>query len=490
MVDSWRGRFTLGIVALVAAGALAGALALRHAKQGMSAAPGTPPSGDSRPGSGGAGVPAGDAFTIVVLGGSTALGEPYAPRADFGRISALLLGGRLGGRPIAVSNRAVKGRATSAVMRDAHDLVAEHPRPDRTAVFLYVGNNEFLGFDRRHDLRRSERNRFDVPVVSASERNAVLERQRRSLESILTSLRESGIFVVAAVPVVNLKDWDPNRSCLTDPAHAAAMERLLDAGERDAAAGDVQAALQCFQAALALEPDFAAAAKRSGDCLLQLGRSDEARRAFQHAVDCDGNPYREISLQVGLLRQVCAARQVPVVDAQALLEAGSPNGIVGNELLWDNCHPTLEGYLRIARGMAAALLAGLGVSAPLAALTTADVERACGIDGRFMQQVYNGRGQYCYAAATLSWDPRPRLVRARTYLEEAARHGPEDADVTCSLAVLSALEGTVDRSLEMWRRAVQLDPQVARRRMANPYVVQIMKRHGVADLAERVGSSP
>ena len=43
-------------------------------------------------------------------------------------------------------------------------------RPGSAAAFLYLGNNEFLGFDRRHDLRRSERQIFDVPAVSADEK--------------------------------------------------------------------------------------------------------------------------------------------------------------------------------------------------------------------------------------------------------------------------------------------------------------------------------
>ena len=487
MLGSTRSRVTAGMLALAAAGVLAWGWAQWH--QGKWHPPGRPPRRRLPwPQPRGRKIPVRAPSRSPSSAVRLHLANPTRPRVDLGRLAALLLGGELDGRHLEVSNRAVKGRAAAAVVRDARDLVDGIRTRGALRILLYVGNNEFLGFDRRHDLRRHERTRFDTPVVNAAERAAVFERYRRNLTDIVTTLRDAGLGVVAAAPVVNFRDWDPNRSCLADPAHAPQLEALLDAGERAAAAGDPAAALRSFQAALALEPDFAAAAKRAGDCLLLLGRDDEARRAYQHAVDCDGNPYRETSAQIAILRAVCAAREVPVVDCQALLEEASPHGIVGNELLWDNCHPTLEGYLIIARGVTAALLEERGESVSLPSLTVADVERVCGIDEPFIRQIYNERGQYCYAAATLSWDPRPRLARARTYLEEATRRGPENADITCSFAVLTALEGDARKSVELWRRATGIDPQVARRRMSNPYVVQIMKRHGVDDLAAAIAS--
>jgi len=423
-----------------------------------------------------------DSFTIWVVGGSTALGEPYAPRADLGRIAAHLLGGDVNGRPIRVVNLGGAGKAAVAVVDDARRVARAVRAPESAVAFLYVGNNEFLGFDRRHDLRRRERALFDVPSVSQSEREDVFERYRESLQRIAAALQDAGIAVVAAATAVNLADWEPNRSVLADTAHAATVRALLAEGERLAAAGDAGGALADFRRVLAIEPGFALASKRAGDCWRALGERDSARACYQRAVDCDGNPYRELSAQNAILRQVCAARAIPVVDAPALLAAASPDGLTGDGVFWDNCHPTLSGYLAIARGFAATVQARFGVRRPLRDATVADLEAAFQIDAAFRRQVLHGRGQYCYAAATLVYAPGPRLRRARRYLEAAVGMGPEDAGITCSLAVLTALDGDARASLELWRRAWRLDPVETRARAENRYVQQIMAQRGVGDL--------
>src|SRR5262245_23187757 len=93
-----------------------------------------------------------DAFSVYLLGSSTAAGFPYAPRADFVKIAALLVdGGKVDGRPLRVVNLAGVGRTAGVVLRDARELCSQRPRPDRSLVVLYVAHNEFARLDRRHD---------------------------------------------------------------------------------------------------------------------------------------------------------------------------------------------------------------------------------------------------------------------------------------------------------------------------------------------------
>jgi tetratricopeptide (TPR) repeat protein len=261
----------------------------------------------------------------------------------------------------------------------------------------------------------------------------------------------------------------------------------LTAGDRLLAQGDPRGALVEYRRVLDLAPEFALAHKRAGDCELRLGQVEAARTAYQAAVDFDANPYRELSAQNAILRQVCAERNVPVVESQVLLDAASPSGITGFDLMWDNCHPKLEGYLVLARACAETLLAGTGADgSSLRTFDRQQLERALGIDTAFVRGVLHERGKYCYAAATLTFDPRARFERARIYLDEASRLGPPDADITCSEAILAALESDAPRSLELWRRAHRLDPAVARERLSNRYVEQIMRRIGVEDLDARL----
>src|SRR5262245_38171563 len=297
-----RRRMLAGALVLLGAGAALAWFAVRR-----SPAPGTPA----------------DTFTIYLLGSSAAQGYPYAPNVNIGKITRLLVGDRIDGRRVRVWNLAGPGKTARVVRRDADQLARKPGAARHSLVFLYLGNNEFARLDRRHDLRGTERNLFDAPVVSAAERARVVERYRQDLQYIFETLKTAGLQVVASRSAVNLADWEPNRSILSDPSHADSIRAWLVAGNRAFVAGDPRAALGRFAHILALEPLFALASKRAGDCCRALGRNATARRHYQDAVDHDGNPLREITDLDTVLRQVAAWHHVPLLDAPQILAAAS-----------------------------------------------------------------------------------------------------------------------------------------------------------------------
>jgi tetratricopeptide (TPR) repeat protein len=423
-------------------------------------------------------------FTVYLLGGSTALGEPYAPKADLGQIVSWLWGGRFKGRPVRVVNLAGPGKPARAVVDDARQLSQERTEPGMAVALLYLGNNEFLRFDAHHDLRSAERTLFDQPTVDPAEKERVFTEYAASIEEIIEALQSAGIGVIASTVAVNMKDWEPNRSVLADATNGPAVERLLHEGDRKLESGQAEAALLDYREILRIEPTFALAWKKAGDCHRQSGRSDEARACYQKAIDEDGNPYRETSRQARSLREICARRRVPLVDAVAILEAASPDRLLGFELLWDNCHPTLEGYARIARGFAEAMGTMFGSTRSPAEVDVPALERFLGIDGEFKRRVIAVRGQYCYLSASLTWNPEARLARAGFYLKQALALKPQDADVLSSLAILEAVQGHVDGSIEFWRRAYRIDPQATLARARHPRVREILQRNGLERIPE------
>jgi lysophospholipase L1-like esterase len=420
-------------------------------------------------------------FTVYLLGGSTAHGWPYFPRVNLGKLLRLAVGGRIDGYPVRVVNRAGPGKTARVVLRDARQLAGEAPPPERTLVLLYAGNNEFTRFDRRHDLRRVERGLFDEPVVSDGERARVAARYAADLDAIVGVLQDAGIALVASTAAVNLKDWEPNRSVLDVPALADTVRALLERGERAFAGGDYGAARRRFEAVLERTPRFALASKRAGDSCRALGQAAAARRHYRDAIDHDGNPLRETTPLDAALRGVCERRRVPLLDAGAVLDAASPDGLLGWELLWDNCHPTLDGYRLLGEALAA-IVDSLYEVTPRA-IPDSLVRAVLKVDAEFERQVLHREGQYCYVASALTFDPRTRLARARLYLETADGLGP-DADVACSLAVLAAMEGDAPRSLAAWQRAARLDGTLTRERLKNPQVARILERRGIDALAQ------
>lgn len=420
-------------------------------------------------------------LTLYVLGSSTAWGEPYAPKLDFGLVARWLLGGRVGERELRVVNLAGPGKPSGDVVADARELAREPHAPGTAVALLYLGNNEFLRFDDEHDLTRNERALFDQPTTIGAVRAGVVQSYGENISAIVAALKAAGIGVIASTVAVNLADWEPNRSVLARPENRAQVEELLGAETRARAAGDSVAALLACERILALEPGFALAAKRAGDAARALGRFDQARTYYQAAVDHDGNPYRETSAQNAVLREVCARAGVPVVDAVARLEAAAPDGLIGFELMWDNCHPTLAGYARIAEGFVAELEPLLGVTRARA-LDLEALARELGLDDAFLAQVHASRGQYCYVASTLTFDPTARLARGEQYLRRARELAPTDAEIVCSLAILLAMKGEKEPALAEWRRAYALDPKATRKRARHPHVEAVMRRNGVGDL--------
>lgn len=427
------------------------------------------------------------AFQILVLGGSAAAGEPYETRVDFGRLVAWQFDGRMLGRPIQVRNFGGPGKNAAETLDDVRRLVGLGFDPRSTVALVYVGNNEFLEFDAQHDLSAQTRQLCDVPTISEAQRATVLRAYEAKLETILRLLRDARIPTIASTIAVNQKDWEPNRSVLRDATHREDVRRLLEEGDRRWNDGDVTGALDAFRELVGLEPTFALAHFRSGECRRRLGRRDEAREDFRRAIDLDGNPYRETSAQERLLREACGRLDVPLVDGARILAEASPEGLIGFETMWDNCHPTLDGYAKIAEGYVEQIERMFDVRRARETATGQVLEQALGVDQELRKNVLASRGKYCYVASTLTWAPQARLRRAANYLQQAEALAPDDADLVCSRAVLAALLDQGAESLALWQKAYGLDPRLTRRRADNAHVRQLMRRCGQPQFATQLG---
>jgi tetratricopeptide (TPR) repeat protein len=423
-------------------------------------------------------------FVIFLLGGSTAAGEPYGGYTDLGQMVRWMFGGSIGGRPIRVKNLGRPGQAAAKALEDATAIasaIAKHPPPQRSAVaFLYPGNNEFLRFDQEHDLSKGTRPLFDEPTTTAAERAQTLREYGESLEAIIRTLQQVDVPVLVSTTAVNLQ-WDPNRSVLADPGHAAEVRARLEHGDALRASGDEAGARAEYLAVLALEPHFALASFRAAESMERLGQFEDARRYYLDAVEFDGNPYRETPTERQLLLAIAQKTGTPVIDAEKVLADASPGRIAGFNLFWDNCHPTLEGYLRIAAAFAEAVDTTFGAHRTRLTPDVAAYERELGWGPDKQARILASRGAYCYRAATLSPEPALRLRRAETLLTQALELQPKNADIVASRAVLAAMEGDVKGSMAYWKQAWSLDAKLTAKRKRDPRVREILSRVGIPD---------
>ncbi len=198
-----------------------------------------------------------NALRILVIGESSAEGQPYNPWLSVGQIAAWKLESVFPGRPVKVNMWAYGG----ATLWDMHNRLAGlNYRPD--ALLLYVGHNEFQArfawqrepgnyyLDERPKLyspesltsllrfsplcrlaldtwehhrvsirppRRATRNLIDQPTCSPEEYAAIRDDFARRLEAIADYCDEIKTQAIFIVPPSNDGGYDPNRSAL-DPA--------------------------------------------------------------------------------------------------------------------------------------------------------------------------------------------------------------------------------------------------------------------------------
>jgi len=286
--------------------------------------------------------------------------------------------------------------------------------------------------------------------------------------------------VLVSTTAVNLQ-WDPNRSVLAEPRNADTVRRRLEHGDALRASGDEAGARSEYLQALAIEPGFALASFRSAESMERLGDFEEARQKYLDAVENDGNPYRETPTQRKLLLAVAQRTGATVVDAEQAVADASPGRIAGFNIFWDNCHPTLDGYLRIAAAFAEAMEKMYGAQRTRTTHDLAAYERALGWGPEQRAAVLASRGAYCYRAATLTPDPTLRLQRAEALLNQAIELQPKNADIVASRAVLAALQGDAKSSMSYWKQAWSLDPKQTAKRKSDRHVKEILSRANVPD---------
>ncbi|OWW18385.1 tetratricopeptide repeat protein [Noviherbaspirillum denitrificans] len=167
--------------------------------------------------------------------------------------------------------------------------------------------------------------------------------------------RAAGARVVMVVPPVNMKDVSPfkseHRSDLT-PRELADWS-AFDSRARDALrAGAQEPAAEALQAALAIDARYAETHFMLGQVLLGMGKYDQAKQAFQRAIDEDVCPLRILSPMQAAVRSLSAAQDIPLVDAMRIMEDQTRHlaghRIPGNEMFLDHVHPTIEGNRLLA----------------------------------------------------------------------------------------------------------------------------------------------
>ena len=331
---------------------------------------------------------------IFIIGESAALGDPE-PTFGLSRFLEAMLRERYPGAGFEVINTglvAVNSHVLLPLVRDVARL-----QPD---LFLfYAGNNEVVGpfgngtvlaqrlpgraLIRASIFLRSTRlGQLVAALAQLPARRArkewggmemFLDRQVRAddpsmaavyqsfeanLHDMLEAARASGARVLVSTVGTRLRGFAPFASLHRPGADPAPWSVHFEAGKRLEAEGRNGQAQAEYLAAAAIDPDYAELQYRLGRSDLALGDAADARERLVKARDLDTLRFRADSRIDAILRRAAGA---DLVDGAAALDAGSPQGLPGDELFYEHAHLTPEGNYLLARAFLAPVAAALGL---------------------------------------------------------------------------------------------------------------------------------
>jgi len=194
-------------------------------------------------------------------------------------------------------------------------------------------------------------------VRDAREYALTLSHFARNVERIVDAARVRGVPVVVVTLPANLRDWPPFPTVTASEAERADLERRLNRAAAHLKGRRYRAALADARAVLAEHEHAAVFHYLAARSLDALGDRAEARRHYVLAKNTDGFPHRALTAFNDRLRQIAAARGATLVDGEAVFAAAARDGIPGDDLFVDHCHPNPAGHRLLAEAIAEQLSA-------------------------------------------------------------------------------------------------------------------------------------
>ena len=188
-------------------------------------------------------------------------------------------------------------------------------------------------------------------------RDGVIRHFEFNVRRMLALCREAGVPVILLNEPSNLADQPPFKSEPSTLPGSAERERFdeLLARAADNYRTDLPAAIQSLEAALEIDPRYAAAWYQLGKCREALQQHETARAAFIRARDEDVCPLRILSSMEQILHDIVAEERLQLIDMHALLEQQTPGRALGDRWLVDHVHPSIEGHQLVANELITAL---------------------------------------------------------------------------------------------------------------------------------------
>ena len=331
-------------------------------------------------------------YRIFCLGGSTVQGRPYALETAFSTWLKLGLESAAPGRTWEVINCGGISYASYRLIPILEEILDYQP----DLIILYTGHNEFLEERTYPHLKNPSwtsrtlrhvrsswhtinwlRQMFHTPATTGTERitmstevNGLLDQARlqdyhrdvkweqsvvqhfdMNLRRMIHTSRHANVPQILVNPVSNLRDCPPFKIEPGKLKNKQAREHVNQLWQDAGKETSLEARVTKLQEAISLDPQHAGIHYQLGKCYEALGRFEQARQSLLLAKDHDVCPLRMLESMHALLLRTATETRTPLVNARQILESRSSKGLVGNQVLLDHVHPTIEAHQWIAEAL-------------------------------------------------------------------------------------------------------------------------------------------
>ena len=416
---------------------------------------------------------------IFVFGGSTVFGFPFR---ELSFVPQFRLGLRRlePSRRFEVFNGGLSARDSTVVRECVEHAVHDHA----DLIIVFSAHNEFgdpeadnpslLNSVRRAirplaitrlfaPLVRQMRGRPPIPQrVTPYRRDTRVYRNTftkfsANVEAMVRAAQRQRVALMLCTCPSNIADWPPVHQriawALAIPeydAHVQRIQGLLAQGK----AGQAEEAAD----RLLRHHDDAMLLYLKGQCCRAQGRIREAKALLTRAKDLDPVPCRAHSRMNAVIRSYRGEPGVSVVDLEEAFAQRSRDGLIGSDLIADNCHPTPLGHAIIARALVAQMAEqrlfvrdDIALQTPKAWLEEYLAEK----DNAAYRHLW--RLQWLVAMSQVVMAP-PFFdyEKARNYLDEALERAPHSWAVRAHLGIAMLLDGDADAAHEQLQVARRL----------------------------------
>ena len=227
----------------------------------------------------------------------------------------------------------------------------------RLAVAAKIKRSERKAKIKNDEWYVEEEKKFDPDTDLIQNGSDQFERIRQSWERDIRQMiqvsREKNVPVIFFEGVSKYKDFKPfysKHSLRLNVDQRQEWENVSSAAEKSFQEERYFEAMTLYQQALALDDGYALTYFRIGQCLEQLGDYKGAYKSYVESNEKDTMPIRAPKV-VNLFYDQLAAeklKDVYIIPTQRLFDQYSPNGLVNDEWVADQLHPTMKGQALMA----------------------------------------------------------------------------------------------------------------------------------------------